>query len=616
MAVAIPGAGTREITGEHTHAARRILFDAVLLGVLADGALQNAGDGLGWTLWVVALAFAAVNVVRCRGLSVTREQMAWLGAAVACAAVFAWRDADELRAANVLGTLVALTMFAMSAAGLPAPSILAARLRDVLAAGVYSVRDIIAGAPVLVVRDAELHALPAVRGGASWTVLRAALLTAPLVLVFAILLSRADPVFAGMFQLPEIDAERLFSHVALAGAFAWASAGWIRGSLLGVARRPVLPQTIPVRLTLVEITTSLGAVIGLFAIFVGLQLRWLFGGADVVLATTGLTVAEYARRGFFELVAVAALVLPLILGTRAAIEDDQVVRRHRHLSLVLLVLLAAIMASALLRMQLYVEYFGLTTDRLYATALMVWLGVVFGAMAVTVLRGRARPFAAMTVLSGFLTVFTLNAINPDLLVARVNLGRSAGVRGVDYVYLARLSGDATPTVVQALNASAASVDACKAARSLRLRWLRQQDASWNLGARRGRESVMHSLSSTDELRLCAGVPASESQGAREQAAAARAQRFGFRKHGRPQALPLTVSRSSRRCPPARRAAPAPAGLPGSLPAWSLLHEAAHTNRAVTGSLGGHLARHPYEINFHRPASPLPRRSHRAHRQPP
>ena len=187
------------MTGERTRAARRILIGAALLGVLTDAALRNAPDGLGWTLWVIALALAAVNVARRRGLGVTPEQMEWLGAAVACAAAFAWRDADDLRAANVLGTLVALAMFAMSAARLPAASILTARLRDVVAAGVYTVRDIIAGAPVLVARDAELHALPAVRGGASWTALRTVLLTAPLVLVFTVLFSRADPVFAAMF---------------------------------------------------------------------------------------------------------------------------------------------------------------------------------------------------------------------------------------------------------------------------------------------------------------------------------------------------------------------------------------------------------------------------------
>lgn len=478
-----------------------------MLGLLADGALRNAPDGLGWTLWVVALALAAVNVARRAGLSVTREQIAWLGAAVACAAAFSWRDAEELRVANVFGTLVAVTMFAMAAAGLPAASILAARVRDVVTAGVYSARDVVAGAPMLIVRDAELHTLPAVRRGSSWTAVRAILLTLPLVLVFTLLLSRADPVFASVFRIPEIDAERLVSHVLIAGAFAWWSAGWIRGALLGVAKRPALPDQLPVRLGLGEVTTSLGAVIGLFAIFVTLQLRWLFGGAEIVLATTGLTVAEYARRGFFELVAVAALVLPLILVTRSLIEDERVIRRHRRLSLALLVLLAPIMASALLRMQLYVGYFGLTTDRLYATALMIWLGLVSLAMARTVLRGWARPFAAMTMLSGFATLFTLNALNPDLLVARVNLGRSLGGRGVDYVYLARLSGDATPTVVQALSAAIASAESCKAAESLRKRWLSRQDASWNLGARRGRASVMNSLSEADAQRLCASAGA-------------------------------------------------------------------------------------------------------------
>ena len=515
MAAGIAQANTGNMTDERTRAARRVLTVAVMLGVLADAALKNAPGGLGWTLWVVALSLAALYVAQTRAFSVTRKQTAWLAAAVACATAFAWRDADELRAANVLGTLVALALFGMSATGLPAASILAARIRDVVAAGVYTVRDIIVGTPVLVVRDAALHALPAVRGGATWPVLRAVLLTVPLVFVFTVLLSRADPVFAAVFHLPQVDAERFFSHVLIAGAFAWWSAGWLRGALLGVARRVALPEQIPVRLGLAEITTSLGAVIALFALFVGLQLRWLFGGADVVLATTGLTVAEYARRGFFELVAVAALVLPLILGLRATIEDEHVVRRHRQLSIALIVLLAAIMASALLRVRLYILYFGLTTDRLYATALMAWLGMVFVSMALTILRGRARPFAAMTVLSGFATLFALNAMNPDLLVARVNLGRAPGVRGIDYVYLARLSGDATPVVAKALNAAAPSPVSCEAAQSLRLRWLGGQEPSWNLGARRGRASVADDLSPTDVQRICTGVAARETPGDRE-----------------------------------------------------------------------------------------------------
>lgn len=513
MTGAVAESDQAELEVERTSSARATLVQAGLLGVFADATLRNAPGGLGWTLWVAALSLAAVNIARRRGLPLSREQVAWLGAAMACAAAFAWRDAEELRAANVLGTLVALAMFSMAAARLPAASVLAARLRDILTAGFYTVLDIVTGAPVLVARDADLLALPAVRGGASWTALRVLLLTTPLVLVFIVLLSRADPVFASMFRLPEIDAERLVQHLVVMGAFAWWSAGWIRGALLGVTRRAALPERLPVRLGLTEVTASLGAVIILFAIFVALQLRWLFGGADVVLATTGLTVAEYARRGFFELVAVAALVLPLILVTRAVVEDPEVERRHRRLSMALIVLLAAIMASALLRMQLYVAHFGLTTDRLYATALMLWIGLVSVALARTVLRGWSRPFAAMTVLSGFATLLALNMANPEGLVARVNLGRASTGRAIDYAYLARLSGDAVPAVARALSSAAPSLESCTAARSLRSRWPRDAQAPWNLGARRGRAALGLDLPATAEARLCAGIPESPPAGA-------------------------------------------------------------------------------------------------------
>lgn len=506
--IAPPNAQPGHVATPRARTARRILATGLSLGILADASLHAAPDGLGWTLWILALALGALYVTRRGGRAATREELAWLATAVACAAAFSWRDADELRGANVLGTLVALAMFAMAAAGLPAPSILVARVRDVIAGGLYTIRDLVVGTPILALRDAEPAARPAWRGGASGSVMRAVLLTLPLVLVFATLLSRADPVFASIFRLPTLDVERLVQHVVIIGAFSWWSAGWLRGALLGDAWRPALPAQLPVRLGLADITISLGAVAALFAVFVALQLRWLFGGADVVLATTGLTVAEYARRGFFELVTVAALVLPLILVTRAAITDERVVHRHRLLSLALVVLLGAIMASALLRLRLYVAHFGLTEDRLYATALIVWLAVVSLTMALTVLRGRAQPFAAAALIAGFATLGALNALNPDRLVARMNLGRASGGQEVDYAYLARLGGDAMPTVVQGFKSATPSPETCKAATSLRARWTALPQRSWNVGGRLGRSAVADGLTPDDVQRLCESPSAS------------------------------------------------------------------------------------------------------------
>ena len=72
------------------------------------------------------------------------------------------------------------------------------------------------------------------------------------------------------------------------------------------ARGSAIADRAPLRLGAVEAATILLVVDALFAIFVTLQLAWLFGGRDT-LAMTGLTYAEYARRGFFDLVIVAVL---------------------------------------------------------------------------------------------------------------------------------------------------------------------------------------------------------------------------------------------------------------------------------------------------------------------
>ncbi|HEY8176541.1 MAG TPA: DUF4153 domain-containing protein, partial [Gemmatimonadaceae bacterium] len=68
--------------------------------------------------------------------------------------------------------------------------------------------------------------------------LRAAALTVPLVLIFGKLLGGADPVFASLFSLPEMDLADIASHVIVAGIFAWLCAGWMRGALLSAGNRP------------------------------------------------------------------------------------------------------------------------------------------------------------------------------------------------------------------------------------------------------------------------------------------------------------------------------------------------------------------------------------------
>jgi hypothetical protein len=202
-----------------------------------------------------------------------------------------------------------------------------------------------------------------------------------------------------------------------------------------------------------------------------------FGGADLVQALTGLTWAEYARRGFFELVAVASLSLPLLLVADWSLDqrDPARARAFRALALLMLVLLDIMLASALYRMRLYTAQFGLTEQRFYTTAFMGWLVLVFGWFGATVLRGRRERFGTGALLAGWLVLAALNLSNPDMIIAGVNLDRASRGRPFDAAYAETLSADALPALYRGLP-RLGSADACVAAVRLSEHWRRQLES--------------------------------------------------------------------------------------------------------------------------------------------
>ncbi len=199
-----------------------------------------------------------------------------------------------------------------------------------------------------------------------------------------------------------------------------------------------------------ETSIVLGSVNLLFAAFVAIQVRYLFGGAGH-LATSGLTFAEYARRGFAELVVVAAasLVLLLVLaaGTRRA--EPLQKRIFSALAAVLTVLVLVILASSFMRLRLYEQAFGFTRIRTYVHVFMGWLGVLLVALLALELRERLRLFTAAVLIAALGFVLTLQVLNVDGFIARHNVERFAQGEALDGRYLANVSLDAVPALVDA-----------------------------------------------------------------------------------------------------------------------------------------------------------------------
>jgi hypothetical protein len=338
------------------------------------------------------------------------------------------------------------------------------------------------GTVLLALGDVQWKELP--QSGWSrraWELARGLVLAVPLLLVFGGLFMAADAVFAGLVKdLLDIDFAKLFKHLFVIGLAAWLAGGYLRGLLLG-KEAPVALNGLPKALTLgiTEIGTVLGLLDLLFLGFVIVQLRYLFGGAALVHVTAGLTYAQYARRGFFELVTVAALLLPVLLGAHWLLgkEDARAQRAFRYLAGTQVLLLFVIMASALQRMRLYQNEYGLTELRLYTTAFMGWLAIVFLWFAATVLRGYRERFAFGALVAGFLLLAALHLLNPDALIVRTNVALVQAGRRFDASYAASLSADAVPALVAGM-AKLSQAECSAAATRVLADWQAPIHADW------------------------------------------------------------------------------------------------------------------------------------------
>ncbi len=464
------------LMNDKTKIGLRVLEAGLLIGLLSDALLRAAPWGLNVLLWTGAVVVAMIAVKRRKGAAFGREWHVFAASAIVFAAFLSWRDSFVLRSLDVLAVLAMLSLAAYQSHNNRM------RLAGILD---YVVGLVTAGFGALfnmfplLLNDIEWKSLP--RNGWSrhvWAVLRGAIVAVPLLFIFGGLLMAADAVFNNLvLRSFNFDIGDLFSHFLFATFMFWLACGFLRGSVAEGMRikfdnpfsptlnvlsispaeaggEPASPAKL-FSLGIVETCVVLGSVNLLFLIFVLVQLRYFFGGAEVVLSTTVLSYSEYARSGFFELVWATWLVLPLLLIAHWLLRKERPSheRIFRFLAGFQIALLFVVIWSAVGRMRLYQSEYGLTELRFYTTAFMGWLSLVFVWFAATVLRGQRERFAFGALVAGCFVIFALHAINPDALIARTNTQRAIAYGrhdNFDAAYAASLSADAVPELLVAL----------------------------------------------------------------------------------------------------------------------------------------------------------------------
>jgi hypothetical protein len=458
-----------------------VLGTALVMGILADALLRAVPWGLNLLIWMAALCAAITFHARWREKALSGGGQWLLVVVVLFALGLVWHDSPALKILSLLAALTALSLVMLQAQG--------GRVRfgglveHALGAAVAGLNSAFGLLPVLFGEAEWKKLLGGRRSQRAMAVVRGALFALPCLLIFGGLFMGADAVFDNIVRKTfHVNFQQVFTHFFVAAFFAWCVGGYLRGILWGKEISVIEEKRLPcVSLGIIEVAVALGALDLLFLAFVLVQVRYFFGGSALVQVTTGLTYAEYARGGFFELVAVAALLLPLLLLMHWLIAPSGPTgeRVFRVLAGVQILLLFVIMASAFQRMRLYQAEYGLTEQRLYPTAFMGWLAVVFLWFAMTVLSGRRERFAFGAMVAGFLLIIVLQALNPDAFIARTNLARAKVGRSFDARYATRLSADAVPELVAALP-NLNPQDGCTVASGVLKRWALPQASDWRV----------------------------------------------------------------------------------------------------------------------------------------
>jgi hypothetical protein len=437
--------------GERTRLGLGVIGAALALGGLGDILLRATPWGVNFLLWICGLVGLAILLVKSGSVSAGGEGKWMVFVAILFAAGIVLRDSPVVVLLDFLAVLISLSLAVWRGRS---GSLRRAGISEYFLGGAFAGAVTSAGPLPVSVVDIEWREVVQGRWkGQALAVSRGVLLAAPLLLLFGALFVAADAIFERLvLDVFGFDLAQVFQHLLLISFFAWVTAGLLWTGLMArvpvnlVIRRPRV-----LSLGILEIGIVLGLLDLLFLAFVLIQVRYLFGGAGRVAATAGLTYAEYARRGFFELVTVTALALPLLLLAHWLLRTES--RAHerlfRVLAGVMVCLLFVVVASALQRMYLYQEEFGLTELRLYTTVFMAWISAVLVWFVITVMRNRRDRFAFGALVAGFAAIFAINAINPDAVIASTNIERAEHGRKLDLYYLTTLSADAVPVLVEA-----------------------------------------------------------------------------------------------------------------------------------------------------------------------
>ena len=299
------------------------------------------------------------------------------------------------------------------------------------------------------------------------------IISVPLLVIVIALLAEADTVFQNLIvnvlkPLEFISSIPFAERVGVIAIITVILFGYLavvlKVKVEGVSA-PTERNTVGLDTTIV--TTVLAMVNAVYILFCGIQFTYLFGGEEVIRSVPDYTYAEYARRGFSELIVVTIINLSvLLIGLHFTKNDGKLARLVRVLRCLLVLCTVIILYSAHLRLKLYEEAYGYTYARIFAHTFIAFLFILF-LLTLYKLWRRELPLLKAFAIAALLAYTTLNYVNVDAIIARKNIDRYSRTGKIDLDYLQELSYDAIPELTRLSAADSGDVDKKKVEAFLR-----------------------------------------------------------------------------------------------------------------------------------------------------
>jgi hypothetical protein len=424
-----------------------LLAAAVLLGILTANCGVYFGLNLGFAVAAVLCIGVSWLYLHKSGCKMTPYSGALLALSMAAAASHARSDDGFVKFVMLMFTLVSANLGLCLMAGqnrrsaggftslLDAP-------RAVFTLGLGGLGNAGRG-----IKESAKNAGPA--GKNRTAVLVGVLIAVPVMAVLIPLLISADAAFEGLLALlPDFDLAQAFGSVILGVPLA----AVLYARNVALRHREKEESAVRTRKTIHPLTvnTVLIAVCVLYLAYLFSQLSYFVGGFAGLLPED-YTMADYARRGFFEMAWLSVLNLGIMTLSVALAEpkNGRAPLMTRLLALFVGAVSTFFIGTASAKMMMYIGSYGLTRLRLLTEVIMVF--IAFTVVYVTVWLFCPRfPYMKAVVLTGLLIGCVVAWADVDTMVAAYNVHayQSGALESIDIGHLGSLGDGAVPYIAE------------------------------------------------------------------------------------------------------------------------------------------------------------------------